>query len=343
MDLKHASRDELIQLVLAQRETIARLDQRLARQQTEMATLQATIRQLLEHLGTLAAPPPDDPPPPAGAGGRSQPTGIPGTKPTSVPPRPRQPRKRRPHGFARHRTEPTARQVHAVAQCPACGMLLVGGTVKRTREVIEVPVVPVTVTEHVYLARRCPGCRQRWVPPAELDGVVDGRQRLGVGLVSLIATLREELRLPIAAIQWYLRTLHGLALSVGAIVDALTRVAVRGQAVVEQIRATVRASPVVHVDETGWREAGQNGYAWTVSTPTARYFVRGSRQKAVLDAALGTAYAGVLVSDFYVAYTQYEGRHQYCWAHLLRDIHDLRVKHPTDAGVQGWADAVHHL
>jgi transposase len=206
--------------------------------------------------------------------------------------------------------EPTTRQVHAVEQCPDCGVRLAGGSVKRTREVIEVPVVPVTVTEHVYLERQCPCCRKRWVPPAELDGIVDGQQRLGVGLVSLIATLREALRLPIERIQWYLATLHGLALSVGAIVGALHRVAARGQAVIEQILARIRGSPVVHADETGWREDGVNGYAWTISTPTERYFVRGRRERAVLEAALGDAFGGVLVSDFYIASTTDDGRHQ---------------------------------
>ena len=247
---------------------------------------------------------------------RSRP--VPGTKPTERPARPKKPRKRRAHGFGRRRMEPTMRQVHAVEQCPDCGVRLAGGWVKRTREVIEVPVMPVIVTEHVYVERQCPCCRQRWVPPAEVDGLVDGQQRLGVGLVSLITTLREELRLPIERIQWYLATRHGLELSVGAIVSALHRVAARGQAVIEQILARIRGSPVVHADETGWREDGVNGYAWTISTPTDRYFVRGRRERAVLEAALGDAFAGVLVSDFYVAYTTYDGRHQYCWPHTIR-------------------------
>ena len=74
---------------------------------------------------------------------------------------------------------------------------------RRTREVIELPVVPVQVTEHVYIARTCPACRRRCTPPAVLDGVVLGQQRLGVNLLSLIATLREEGRLPIRSVQWY--------------------------------------------------------------------------------------------------------------------------------------------
>ena len=60
----------------------------------------------------------------------------------------------------------------------------------------------------------------------------------------------------------------------------------------------------------------------------------------MVDRLLGDAFAGVVVSDFYAAYTTDERTHQYCWAHLLRDIHDLTVQHPEDPAVAGWARAV---
>ena len=107
-----------------------------------------------------------------------------------------------------------------------------------------------------------------------------GKQRLGVNLVSLIATLREEARLPIGAIQWYLRTVHGLRLSAGAIVSAIHQTAQQAQAAVAQILAQIRASPVVHADETGWREDGHNGYVWTFSTPSARYLSAAEPQQS---------------------------------------------------------------
>ncbi len=55
------------------------------------------------------------------------------------------------------------------------------------------------------MERCCPHCRTRQTPAVDLREAVVGRQRFGVGLVSMIATLREEARLPIATIQWYLR------------------------------------------------------------------------------------------------------------------------------------------
>ena len=140
---------------------------------------------------------------------------MPGLKAKSgrKPPAQPGPRKQRRHGFARRRMTPTRQVEHVVERCPDCGTQLSGGWTQRTREVIELPQVPAEVTEHVYIARNCPACRRRCLPPAELDGVVLGQQRLGVNLLSLIATLREEARLPIAVIQRYLDTVHQLRLS----------------------------------------------------------------------------------------------------------------------------------
>ena len=265
----------------------------------------------------------------------------PGQKPGQPEKSGKEPRKPRRHGFARQRMAPTQRVEHVVEECPGCGTRLSGGWTQRTREVIDLPQVPVQVTEHVYMARTCPLCQLCCVPPAQLEGVVLGKQRLGVNLVSLIAALREEARLPFRTIQWYLDTVHGLHLSLGALVDATRRVAAKAQTELAGIVERIRGSPVVHADETGWREEGENGYVWTLSTPTQRYFLRRGRGKAVVDEVLGEEFAGVLASDFYAAYHHYDGPKQRCWAHLLRDIHDLKALYPKETRLARWAEAVH--
>ena len=270
--------------------------------------------------------------------------GMPGNKPTKRrESESRKPRKQRAHGFARRRMEPTRRVIHAAESCPECGTGLAGGWVHRTREVIELPLPPAEVIEQVFVARMCALCGQRWLPQDPLKGLVVGRQRFGVNLVSLIVTLREEGRLPIRSIQQYLQTVHQLKLSVGAIVDTIHRVARQAQPVVAEMVDRIRGSPVVHADETGWRQDGVNGYVWTFSTPTDRYFLRRGRGKEVVDEALGDSFSGVLVSDFYAAYNHYPGLKQRCWVHLLRDIRELEVLYPEDAGLSRWAQAVRQL
>ena len=166
--------------------------------------------------------------------------------------------------------------------------------------------------------------------------MVSGQQRLWVNLVSLMVTLREEGRLPLRTIQWYLKTVHQLDLSVGAIVQAIQGVARQAQPAVGAILEQVRSSPVVQADETGWRQDGTNGYVWTFSTPRERYFLRRGRDKGVVDEVLDPSFSGVLVSDFYAAYNHYPGLKQRCWAHLLRDIHHLKQLYSED----GWAGPV---
>ena len=188
-------------------------------------------------------------------------------------------RRKRQHGFARPRMEPTGGVVHAPESCPECHTTLSGGWVQLTREVIELPAAPAEVTEHVFIARTCPLCRKRRLPQDPLKGLAAGRQRLGANLVSLIATLREEGRLPLRTIQWYLRTFHQLKLSVGTIVRAVHQVARQGGPEVGEVLERIRSSPVVHADETGWRENGRNGCVWTFSTSTERLFLRRGRGK----------------------------------------------------------------
>ena len=272
------------------------------------------------------------------------PRGMPGLKPDEPAARAgASPRKRRERGAGRARSVPTRSVVHAAERCPDCGTELSGGSIKRTREVIELVPSPAEVTGHVIVERRCPRCRRRVVPAVNLGEQVLGQQRLGLGLLALIVTLREAGRLPVAMIQWLLATLHGVELSVGAIVGASRQVAERGAPEVERIRERVRASPLVHADETGWRQNGKNGYIWTYSTPTDRYFVYGGRDSGMVDQVLGDTFAGVLVSDFYKAYDHVRTSKQRCWAHLLRDAHALRTQYPQDERVQTWVDDLHRI
>lgn len=274
----------------------------------------------------------------AGRGG----PGMPGNKPASPKPKKaKKERQKRGRGFGRPRLPPTETVQHALEACPSCGTHLVGGWVQRTREVIEVPVAAVRVIAHEYVARECPCCGRRQVPKVELDGVVLGpRHRLGTGLVSQIVTMREEGRLPFATIQWFLQTFYQLHLSVGELVGVVQAVAKRASGAVTAIQAKIQQSAVVCADETGWREEGENGYVWTFSTSSERYFTRDKRTKAVVDQVLGPAFAGTLVSDFYAAYHHYPGVHQRCWAHLLREIHDLKEAYPADQRLADWAAVV---
>jgi len=257
------------------------------------------------------------------------------------------PRKRRAavHNTSRKRMEPTRVERHALERCPTCSYRLSGESVARTRQVVELPEPqPVEVIEHQVIRRWCPHCRAYRSPRLDLSGQVLGQGRIGVRIASLIAYLRTTLRIPVRGIQEYLATIHGLRISVGEIVELThaTRQALQGQ--MDSLQATVRTSQVVHCDETGWREDGQNGYVWACVTEgeeAIRYFeYNRSRGHLVPQHILGLAFRGWLVSDFYSAYNLLRGQHQRCWVHMLRDLHTLKEEHPEQADVVEWATAV---
>ena len=327
------SHADLADLVLRQAAALEQAQATITALQALVATLEARVRDLEQQLAQRDK---DDPT-----------KRMPGLKPAATPRRRKEgSRKRRAHGFSRPLSpRPTEVVAHAVAQCPHCQSPLSGGTERWRKEVLDLPgVQPARIIHHVYLERTCQRCGRRVGPPratpAEL-GVLGSRQRLGLELLAQVAVWRTEYRLPLPLLRWGLAALHGLELSEGALVAALRRVAQAGQATVQQSLAAIRASPVVHADETGLREDGTNGYLWSFSTPTARYYVHGRRDKAVVDAVLGPAFAGVLCTDFYAAYDHYLGPHQRCWRHLLADVHALVERHPADAGLQTWAAQVH--
>jgi hypothetical protein len=105
--------------------------------------------------------------------------------------------------------------------------------------------------------------------------------------------------------------------------------------------AQIQHSPASQADETHWREDGQNGYIWTVNTPTLRYYeYHHSRAGEVVKSLIGEEYQGVLGSDFYASYNTHKGFHQRGWVHFLRDLHDRKSLHPNDEKLLAWAKGV---
>ena len=287
-------------------------------------------------------------PPPDAGKGRKPPSWVKANRPA----RSKGERRKRPHGFGRLREEPTHRVEHATASCPDCQVPLIGGRVRGSRQVITLPRVRARVTEHVALERACPKCRKRWAHEPDWGALSVGRQRFGVSVQSEVSMLREECRLPFRVIQRYPRSSRGqalkwrfgLRLSVGELVALVRGAAERGQEEYTRLRQEIRGSPVVYGDETGWRQDGRNGYLWSFSTPEVRYFLhRPGRSKRVVEEVLGDEFEGVLVSDFYGAYNVYQGPHQRCWTHLLRDIHQLKEQHPQDLVLARWSHAVREV
>ena len=325
--LDELTREQLQALVVKLYETVRV-------QQAETANLQSTVESQAQRIGEL-----EEEVARLRGGGSSAGLCI---KP-SVPEKEKRPRKKRKGSFARVTLPATQLVYHVVEDCPECGRKLDAGHVKWRHQVIELPQVKVEVTDHLFVQRRCGVCRKRFTadPGVVLGDVVVGKKSVGMGLMSVIAHLKTVCRVPIVQIRKLLETLWGVKISTGQIAEILHDVAELGESVYDGLLGDIRGSPVVHADETGWREDGVNGYIWSFSSPAVRYYVyRHSRGSVVVKEVLSDEFAGALVTDFYAAYNFYDGIKQRCWVHLERDLKALVEKNADLPELAEWVDTV---
>lgn len=312
------------------------LEEQISALKAENAALREALAIALERIAELEQ------------GKKQQSSFVKPNKPKKAEPKAPRRQRKAEHNRGRRREEPTKIVSHKLEACPDCGCRMHGQSVARRRQVIELPPPqPVEITEHRVIKRWCPKCGRWHTPKLDLRGQVLGQGRLGVRLISLIAHLRAVLRLPVRVIQRYLETIHQVTISIGEITAVLDQVRQHGQSTLQSWREQLRRSPVVHGDETGWREDGQNGYVWTFSTvgrDAVRYYERhASRAGAIVRRVLGSNFQGILSSDFYGAYNEHKGRHQRCWVHLLRDLHKLKDEQAGNQEIVAWAQKVRAL
>jgi transposase len=130
-------------------------------------------------------------------------------------------------------------------------------------------------------------------------------------------------RIPLNIIVTLLEITYNVHVSCGTLVLFLKRTSQYFGKPYHQILKEVRAAPVKHADETGWRVNGENNWCWAFLTSDAVYYtIEETRGKGVPEKILKNCHPeDVLVRDDYAGYKKLPFIHQSCWAHLLRESH----------------------
>lgn len=228
-----------------------------------------------------------------------------------------------------------ADEIHRVElreRCPDCGGPL-GAASIRTRTVAE--IAPIVVKRICYeLERRsCRNCRKSF--QAQAPGVLP-KSLLGNQLLSEIVGEHYLQGVPLSSLT------RRFGLNLGTVIDALHRLSRSFHPALKQLKEEYRRAPVRHADETGWRTDGHNGYSWLFCTDRVSLCLyRQMRSASVVKEVLGEKdLDGVLVVDRYNGYNKIRCRIQYCYAHLLRDVEDLRDEFAEEAEVQTFTTTV---
>ena len=256
----------------------------------------------------------------------------------------RKPSGRKPGGQEGHAGHTLARveQPDHVVDLPvpacACGAQALESLGVERRQVFELPVMKLSVTEYRAESRRCAHCGA--TVRAAFPAGVTAPTQYGPAFRAWLLYLHHQQLLPANRVAQLCRDLFGQDVSeavlFGATHEAFEQLAPFEAAVIEQLRA----APHLHVNETGLRTAGRLHWLHVASTDRLTFYgVHAKRGQAATDHfGILPHFAGRLVHDFWRPYLRYACAHGLCNEHLLRELQFL-----FEQQQQPWAGALSTL
>ena len=207
--------------------------------------------------------------------------------------------------------------------CAGCGAGLGDAPVVgvEQRQVFDLPVIALEVTQHDLVARQCPcGTVTKASPPAGVTAPVQYGPRIaGAGVYLFHGQFLSKGRTAAA-----LGDLFGAEVAAGTVASWTTKTAATiTDEVIPVIADRIADAPVAHFDETGLRTAGKLAWMHSASTATdVLLTVHARRGTKGMDAAgVLPRFKGVAVHDAWAPYDTYTDiTHALCNAHSLREL-----------------------
>jgi transposase len=229
--------------------------------------------------------------------------------------------------------------VHAPAVCDGCGGLLADAEITATarRQVVDVPVVAPTVTEHQAQTRRCACCHS--TTSASFPDGVRAPVSYGPRVKAIVVYLLARQHIPVERAQEAMADLFGLKISAGTIDACYAEAGRRLKGFIVALVAFLRTLPVLHADETTDRIGTVTCWMHVVSTASFTLIHASATRglEAVRTAGVLIGYRGVIIHDRLALYWKLTvARHGICSAHLLRDL----AQAATVATQKTWAEGL---
>ncbi len=183
-----------------------------------------------------------------------------------------------------------------------------------THQHIELPQIAMLITHFVLYRGRCQSCGKTGKGYLPHDHQTGFGPRLSA-LITEIAGIDGNSR---ETIQTFLASVLGVPISQGAIQKVIDRGAQAIEPHYQAIMDTARATPINHLDETPWYNRSRLNWLWVMANKRVSLFMlHDHRSKEAFEQLIG-AWAGILVSDNYGVYKNWNNQRQSCLAHLIR-------------------------
>jgi transposase len=228
-------------------------------------------------------------------------------------------------GATLERRRPDHRVGHEPPACRCCGADLTGAEIvsSEVRQVIDLPRVTPTVTDHVVVKRRC-GCgavTAGTMPPEARAPVCWGPEVRAFALYML-----NRQHLPVERTAELLADVLGAPVSTGWLCNLQAEAAGKLAPFLAEVKQRLAAEPVICADETGTRVGTVKQWVHTVTTGLVTLLVVHPRRgvEAMADIGVFEHYRGTIVHDGLAAYDTFtDAAHAQCGAHLLRHLDDV--------------------
>jgi len=320
----------VVDMILQQAELIQEQRQLIERQQGAITALEKRVEQLEEALG--------------------QSGGGPGAAPFRIEAHKRKTTPKPPGRSAGHSGEfrVAPQEIDetievALKECPHCGANI-NQTSPIQQTIIELPAVRPMVVRLITHRGKCERCGRevQSTHPLQVSRAIGAAgTQLGPQALATAGLLRHEVGLTLRRCCAVMDKLFGLRVSAGGLSQGLDRLARRLEGSYEALIKQVRASPVVHSDETGWWLQNERSQLWVFATEQETvYRVVKHRDRATFHQTIPPEYAGVLVSDCLCVYDDATKLQQKCYAHHLRAIAAAKRMRPTPSE---WLQQVEQL
>lgn len=188
------------------------------------------------------------------------------------------------------------------------------------RQVIDLPVKRIWVTEHRVEEKQCPVCfhlTRAYFPPT-----VVAPAQYGIGIQALATYLVEGQALPYARASQLMQDVFGIGLSAGSIVHFVTACHQQLAEMETHLKTALVKAAVLNQDETGLRVGTARWWVHVCSTQhLTHYAAHPSRGRAALDAiGIAPAFTGTSVHDGLLSYQSYGSTQALCNVHHLREL-----------------------
>ena len=220
-----------------------------------------------------------------------------------------------------------------LTHCPDCHHPV--GESQEVVEHIQEDIIPAHVEATCFRKHRywCSCCSKLVTAPPAPEEIP--HSYVGPNVLVQTVLLKYHHGLPFNKIAELFGSLAGLTITEGALAQALQRMSEWLDVESSVILAAIRASPLIHLDETGWKVSGIRHWLWAaVNKLLAYYRIARSRGAKVPKELLSEKYGGILVTDFYSAYNKLGGRKQRCLVHLEREMHQCFLRDQSEEYVK---------